>query len=97
MSSTVKCKQITASGFRCSRNAVIDGYCTQHYNILIKKEEKEIIDNKYEQELPPDITQNILSEYVDYEDLENLNKSIKGFKINPKEKKSKNHFIRTEN
>jgi hypothetical protein len=33
---TDRCKQITAAGSRCTRRAVKDGYCTQHYNMLHK-------------------------------------------------------------
>jgi hypothetical protein len=38
MSSTIKCKAITEAGIQCNRNAVIDGYCTQHHK---KMEEKQ--------------------------------------------------------
>jgi antitoxin component YwqK of YwqJK toxin-antitoxin module len=71
MSSEVRCKAITEAGVQCSRNAVINGYCTQHYK-------------KLEQELPPDITNNILSEYIEVEELKQLETQFEGLKINPK-------------
>jgi antitoxin component YwqK of YwqJK toxin-antitoxin module len=71
MSLEVKCKAITEAGIQCSRNAVINGYCTQHYK-------------KLEQELPPDITNNILSDYIEIEELKELENEFEGLKLDPK-------------
>jgi hypothetical protein len=53
---------------KCSRNAVINGLCTQHYK-------------KLEQELLSDITNNVLSEYMEFQELKELNKIFEGFTI----------------
>ena len=34
--SAARCKATTQKGAQCSRNAVIAGYCTQHYKIQKK-------------------------------------------------------------
>jgi len=69
-----KCTAIIKTGERCSRNAVKDNLCTQHLKML--QELPKIL-----QELPEDITENILSDYIEYEELEELKNTISGFKI----------------
>jgi antitoxin component YwqK of YwqJK toxin-antitoxin module len=91
----MQCKAIAKStGAECKCNAVIDGYCTQHYNILNKNIEgnkspkKLLIREKYEidsqnQELIPDLMKNIISDYIEYDELKNLESKIENLKINP--------------
>ena len=48
-SAETKCKAYTLKGTRCSRNAVTAGYCTQHYNIEVKKKNDPNYVNKIKQ------------------------------------------------
>jgi antitoxin component YwqK of YwqJK toxin-antitoxin module len=81
MSKVTKCKAITKKGTKCTRDAVINGLCTQHYNMFINEEEK--IYKLIEQILPPAITESILSEYIEFDELEELLSEFEGLKINP--------------
>jgi antitoxin component YwqK of YwqJK toxin-antitoxin module len=73
MSSFEQCEAITETGNRCSREAKIEHLCTQHYNI--KKEE--------EQYLIPDLLKTIISDYIEYDELKELEGKIDNLKINP--------------
>ena len=79
MSSVTRCSAITEAGNQCSRNATINRYCTQHYK-------------KLEQELPPDITNNILSNYIEIEELKELENEFEGLKLDPKRIEIKEQF-----
>src|SRR5438128_3790391 len=60
MSQLPKCQATTDKGTQCSRNALSNEiYCTQHLKI-------------YEPALIPDITKNILSEYLEYQEAKDL-------------------------
>jgi antitoxin component YwqK of YwqJK toxin-antitoxin module len=83
MSSFEQCKAITEAGIRCSREAKNNGYCTQHYKI--------------KQELPEDITNNVLSDYISYDELKYLENEFNGLKIDPKRIKIKETFNNTNN
>jgi antitoxin component YwqK of YwqJK toxin-antitoxin module len=81
-SPSIECKATTKSGERCKRNATKNGYCTQHFEIN-------------EQALPSDIMKNIISDYIPYEELKELENNIQNLKINKgrvikKKKKFKN-------
>jgi antitoxin component YwqK of YwqJK toxin-antitoxin module len=73
MSSFEQCEAITEANVQCSREAKIEHLCTQHYNI--KKEE--------EQYLIPDLLKTIVSDYIDYDELKELEGKIDNLKINP--------------
>ncbi len=91
----MKCKAITEAGTRCSRNAVIEGLCTQHYNMLGKNKSvyDEVKDNKNEEkiissneyyinDLPVDVIQYTINGYLDYvDDIPNLEKLLDGLKL----------------
>ena len=85
MSSVIKCSAITEAGTQCSRNAVINGYCIQHYNMLNKNIELKDItseDEYYINDLPVDIIQYTINGYLDYmNDIPNLEKLLKGLKL----------------
>ncbi len=67
-----QCAAITEFGTRCTRKADINSiYCWQHNKI------------KIEQELIPAISNNILSDYIEYEQLKELENEFEGLKINP--------------
>ncbi len=89
MSSTVKCKAITNAGNRCSRNAVVEGLCTQHYNKLYKNIIDEVKtsvipeDEYYINDLPVDVIQYTINGYLDYvNDIPNLEILLKELKLN---------------
>lgn len=44
-----RCKAITHAGTQCSRTAVVNGYCKQHYNI--KKKQKNV--RNYDDKVKP--------------------------------------------
>jgi antitoxin component YwqK of YwqJK toxin-antitoxin module len=67
-----QCKAITAAGTQCTRAAVTDGYCKQHYKI----------ENKIDIPLLKDITSRIVSDYIDFDELINLENSVSNLKIN---------------
>jgi antitoxin component YwqK of YwqJK toxin-antitoxin module len=85
MNSEIKCVSITIADTRCARNATIDDYSKQHYNL---SEEK----NKLEQELPPEITKFILSDYIEYDELKQLKNEFSGLIINPNRIKIEEQF-----
>ena len=88
--SSYQCEAITKAGTRCTRNAVTNSYCTQHYKLLIneeKKEEKglvikeENVINSKNIEFKVNESTKIL-DYLDTKNVTNiLNKSINKFDI----------------
>jgi antitoxin component YwqK of YwqJK toxin-antitoxin module len=97
MSSQSECKAITKAGTRCTRTATIEGYCKQHYNIYIKQsiEQNKETSIQYQpiNTLPKqnldisvssDIMENIISDYIDFNELKELEQNFNNFKINPK-------------
>jgi antitoxin component YwqK of YwqJK toxin-antitoxin module len=71
------CKAITESNNLCCRNAVIDGYCTQHHKMNGKNKDEQ------SQELPPELMRYGVSDYIEYDELKNLEKDIDNLRINP--------------
>lgn len=51
--SAARCKAITNAGKQCSRVAKIHGYCTQHYNIQLKKQHNPGYEQKVKQVSDP--------------------------------------------
>src|SRR5438309_10766588 len=80
MSQVSRCQATTkhGKGVQCTRDA-IEGqiYCTQHLK-MYQVEEKE-----FSPALIPDITKNILSEYIDYDELKNLENKKLRVVVNP--------------
>jgi antitoxin component YwqK of YwqJK toxin-antitoxin module len=87
----LKCTKILKSGKQCSRNAQLNSeYCWQHLDhqlsIIPENNKFEISPTVYFKniiELPPDIIKNILSDYIDYDQLIEITKYSKDFKVNP--------------
>lgn len=67
---SLQCAATTRAGTRCARNATIEGYCRQHYDMLAIP-------------LIPDITKEVLSGYIEYDQLIELQDKIKDLKIDP--------------
>jgi antitoxin component YwqK of YwqJK toxin-antitoxin module len=66
----VECKAITKSGEKCKRNATKDGYCKQHFEMY------------NEQAISSDVMRNIVSDYIPYDELKELENQIDNLKIN---------------
>lgn len=49
-----RCKAITHAGTQCSRTAVVNGYCKQHYNI--KKKQQNV--RNYDEKVKPNYDSN---------------------------------------
>ncbi len=83
MSSEFKqCTAITDLGTRCTRKVEINSeYCWQHNKI------------KIEQELIPQLSENILSEYIEYDELKELENQFEGLKIDPSRVQIKEYII----
>jgi antitoxin component YwqK of YwqJK toxin-antitoxin module len=62
-----RCKYIMKDGLQCSREAKKDGYCTQHAKI--------------QYEISNDVMENILSNYIPYDELKDLEKDIQSLKV----------------
>jgi antitoxin component YwqK of YwqJK toxin-antitoxin module len=86
MSSYAQCKAITKAGTRCTRAAIKSGYCTQHYNIYVGN--KQDIDTS----LNKDVIENIISDYLEYDEVKELEKEFKDFKFNPNRIEVKEYF-----
>jgi antitoxin component YwqK of YwqJK toxin-antitoxin module len=83
--SSNQCIATTATGAQCTRRAVIDGLCTQHYNILNKHETKDKDnDTKLQISLPDVLTNYILSDYIEYDILKELQNEFDNLYIDPK-------------
>jgi antitoxin component YwqK of YwqJK toxin-antitoxin module len=85
--SSNQCIATTATGLECTRRAVIDGYCTQHYNML-NKHKKEIqlqINNTSHTltDLPNELSSFIVSDYIEFDQLKQLQANFTDLKINP--------------
>ncbi len=79
----IQCIAITNNNTRCTRKAVINNYCLQHYNMRTKsKSVYEELENN-QQEMIPDLMTNIVSDYIEYEELQELQNEIPNLKINP--------------
>jgi antitoxin component YwqK of YwqJK toxin-antitoxin module len=68
----VQCKATTLSGLRCKRESVANGYCTQHYNMFLSEEQ---------QVLPSDLIKNVVSSYIQYDELKKLQGKISNLNI----------------
>jgi hypothetical protein len=91
MSTPKKCRKFLKSGKQCSRNAQFNSdYCWQHIeqklSIGSPNNKTEVSPSTHFSEmaqLPIDITQNILSDYIDHDQLTEITKYSKDFKVNP--------------
>jgi antitoxin component YwqK of YwqJK toxin-antitoxin module len=77
-SEILECKAIPKSGERCKRNATIDGYCKQHYD----KVESEWYNINNEGAISADVMKNVLSDYIEYDELKEMQKEINNLKVN---------------
>jgi antitoxin component YwqK of YwqJK toxin-antitoxin module len=69
---SLECKAVTKEGTRCKRNATKDGYCKQHFDI----------NKQSEQSISVDVMRNIVSDYIPYDELKELENQIDNLKIN---------------
>jgi antitoxin component YwqK of YwqJK toxin-antitoxin module len=69
----VRCNAITKTGVQCTRNAVKDGLCTQHYKIY---------NSEQSQALPADILKYTVSDYLQYDDIKKTEGNIPNLQIN---------------
>jgi antitoxin component YwqK of YwqJK toxin-antitoxin module len=76
-----QCAAITGTGARCTRKAVIDGLCTQHHNIYLKNNNISKENKKIEIDLLPELTNHILSDYIEYDELQDLQDKIQNLNI----------------
>lgn len=92
MTSYARCTAITAAGTQCTRAAVVNGLCTQHYNMSTRSTvpasaptstPAPAIESKDTQALPPDIMKFGVSAYISYDDLSELSKGISNLHIDP--------------
>jgi antitoxin component YwqK of YwqJK toxin-antitoxin module len=79
----IQCKAITEIGLQCSREAKEGKHCTQHHNI-------------HEGALPKDILKNVLSDYIEYDELKELKKEISNLKINKDRKVIKEYNVESD-
>jgi antitoxin component YwqK of YwqJK toxin-antitoxin module len=78
---SMECKAITKEGTQCKRNATIDGYCKQHYEIYNSVESEQYEINN-EQALPPELMKYGVSDYIPYDELKELENNIDNLRLN---------------
>ena len=76
MSNYKNCKAKTTKGINCSRIATKGGYCTQHYNLNNKDKQTLDVNNL------DDVFKNIISDYIEYDQLKELQTKFNEFKLN---------------
>jgi hypothetical protein len=97
MTSYKQCTALTNNGKgpQCTRAAVINGLCTQHYNMSLKQTQTVPIEYKsttsYEQALPPELMKFGISEYIPYDEVKELSKDISNLHIDPNRVKIKEY------
>lgn len=63
----IRCVAVTLTGVQCTRNATMDDMCTQHYKIT----------HKIPDVLPKDVLRHVLSDYIGYDQLTELQNDMK--------------------
>jgi antitoxin component YwqK of YwqJK toxin-antitoxin module len=78
--SSNQCIALTALNVQCTRRAITEGYCTQHYNLLMTENKNK---ENIQIDLPAVLTNHILSDYIQYDELINLQQNIQNLHIDP--------------
>jgi antitoxin component YwqK of YwqJK toxin-antitoxin module len=71
----MQCTAVKKLGVRCVLKAINDGYCKNHYILPVQE--------KIEINLPADISNHVLSNYIEYDDLKILESKIDHLYIDP--------------
>jgi hypothetical protein len=74
MTSAETCTAITLAGARCTKKAINNKYCGIHNKIYVPDETK--------QEMIPDLLKNIVSDYLDLDEIKSLEGKINNLQIN---------------